>query len=165
MERLRALGVKRTVMLTGDRAENARPIAEKAGVDELEADLLPGDKVVAVRQLAEKYHPLVMVGDGINDAPALATATVGIAMGAKGSGISSEAADIVLLADDVTLVGEAIAVGQHTLRIAKQSIFIGLGVSLALMAVASFGFIPAPIGALCQEALDVAVILNALRAR
>jgi heavy metal translocating P-type ATPase len=165
MERLKTLGVKRTVMLTGDRAENAHPVAEAAGVDELDADLLPTDKVTAVRKLAEKFNPLVMVGDGINDAPALATATVGVAMGARGSGISSEAADIVLLVDDVTLVGDAIAIGQHTLHIAKQSIYIGLGVSFGLMIVASFGLIPAPIGALCQEALDVAVILNALRAR
>ncbi len=165
MERLKSLGVKRTVMLTGDRVENARPMSKAAGVDDLQADLLPGDKVAAVRLLAEKYNPLVMVGDGINDAPALATATVGVAMGARGSGISSEAADIVLLVDDVTLVGEAIAIGQRTLRIARQSIYVGLGVSFGLMIMASFGLIPAPIGALSQEALDVAVILNALRAR
>ena len=163
--RLRALGVRRTVMLTGDRADNARAIAAESGIDQVEADLLPQDKVTILEQLKRQYDPIVMVGDGINDAPALATATVGIAMGAHGTGISAEAADIVLLVDDVSRVGDAVAIGQHTLRIARQSIFVGLGLSFLLMCVASVGLIPAPVGALCQEVVDVAVILNALRAR
>ncbi|MEP6775394.1 MAG: heavy metal translocating P-type ATPase [Chloroflexota bacterium] len=165
MERLHRLGVKHTVMLTGDRLDNAKRVAEQAGIEEVEADLLPQEKVLAVQRLQGKYEPLIMVGDGINDAPALAAATVGIAMGARGTGISAEAADIVLLVDDVSKVVEIIAIGQRTRGIVLQSIGIGLGVSLVLMLIASFGFIPAPVGALLQEGLDVFVILNALRAR
>jgi heavy metal translocating P-type ATPase len=165
MERLRRLGVRHTVMLTGDRCENAQRVARDAGIDEVEAELLPEEKVLAVHRLRTSYEPLVMVGDGINDAPALAAATVGIAMGARGTGISAEAADIVLLVDDVTKVGLVIDIGQRTRRIVLQSIGTGIGVSLVLMVIASFGLIPAPVGALCQEALDVLVILNALRAR
>jgi P-type E1-E2 ATPase len=165
MERLKTLGVQHLVMLTGDRRPNALPIAEAAGIDWVEADLLPEDKVTTIQHLKETYDPVVMVGDGINDAPALALATVGIAMGAQGTGISAEAADIVLLVDDVSQVGMAVAIGQDTLRIARQSILVGLGLSLGLMVIASFGIIPAPVGALCQEVIDVAVILNALRAR
>jgi heavy metal translocating P-type ATPase len=165
MKRLRKLGVRHTVMLTGDRHDNAIAIAAAAGIDDVEADLLPEDKVAVLQTLKREYEPIIMVGDGINDAPSLALASVGIAMGAHGTGISAEAADIVLLVDDVTRVGEAIAIGQHTLRIARQSIYVGLGLSFVLMIIASFGVIPPPIGALCQEVVDVAVILNALRAR
>ncbi len=165
MERLDRLGVRHTVMLTGDRLDNAQRVAKMAGVQEIEAELLPEEKVAALRRLQARYEPLVMVGDGINDAPALASATVGVAMGAHGTGISAEAADIVLLVDDVSKVGEIVAIGQHTRKIVLQSIGVGIGVSLVLMLIASFGLIPAPVGALCQEALDVVVILNALRAR
>jgi heavy metal translocating P-type ATPase len=165
IEQLRRLGVRRTVMLTGDNAEHARAIGEQAGVDQIEANLLPEDKVRVLQTLQQQYAPVVMVGDGINDAPALATATVGVAMGAHGSSIAAEAADIVLLVDDVTKVGAAVAIGQRMLRIARQSIYVGLGLSFACMIVASFGLIPPAVGALLQEAIDVAVILNALRAR
>ena len=165
LKRLRTLGVQRTVMLTGDNAKHANAIGQQAGVDEVAANLLPEDKVRAVEQLKLAYATVAMVGDGINDAPALATATVGIAMGAHGTGISAEAADIVLLVDDVTKVAEAMEIGQHMVKIAKQSIFIGLGLSLSFMVLAAFGLIPPTIGALLQEAVDAAVILNALRAR
>jgi heavy metal translocating P-type ATPase len=165
MQRLHALGVHSTVLLTGDNLANARAIGQQAGIDTIKADLLPEDKVTALQELKQREQPVVMVGDGINDAPALATATVGVAMGAHGSGISAEAADIVLLVDDVTRVGNAIEIGQHTVRIAKQSIYVGLGLSFALMIVAAFGFLPPPVGALCQEVVDVAAILNALRSR
>jgi len=157
MRQLRQLGVRHTVMLTGDNAANAAAIGVQAGIAQVEAGLLPEDKVRHLVALKERYGPVVMVGDGINDAPALATATVGVAMGARGTGISAEATDIVLLVDDVAKVGEAVAIGQRMLRIAKQSIYIGLGLSFACMVAASFGLIPPAIGALIQEAIDVAV--------
>jgi P-type E1-E2 ATPase len=109
-------------------------------------------------------HRVLMVGDGTNDAPALSTATVGVALAAGGGGISAEAADAVILADDPTRVVEAIRISRRTLRLARQSIWVGLGLSSAAMVVASFGYIPPVVGALLQEAIDVAVILNALRA-
>lgn len=165
MARLRRLGVQRTVMLTGDRAEHASTVSAQAGLDSFEAGLLPEGKVEAIRRLEMRYTSVIMVGDGINDAPALATATVGVAMGAHGTGISAEAADIVLLVDDVTRVADAVEVGQRMLRIARQSIFVGLGLSFALMGFAAFGLIPPVVGALAQEGVDVLVILNALRAR
>ena len=165
MERLRRLGVQRTVMLTGDRAEHASGVSAQAGLDSFEAGLLPEAKVEAIRKLETQYTSVVMVGDGINDAPALATATVGVAMGAHGTGISAEAADIVLLIDDVTRVADAVEVGQRMPRIARQSIFVGLGLSFGLMGFAAFGLIPPVVGALAQEGVDVSVILNARQAR
>ncbi len=165
MQRLRTMGIKRTVMLTGDNMQHARTISKQAGIDQVEANLLPEDKLRLIKALNEQHGSVAMVGDGINDAPALAAATVGVAMGAHGTGISAEAADVVLLVDDVTKVADAVEAGQRMVRIAKQSIYIGLGVSFGLMVIASFGLIAPPIGALLQEALDVGVILNALRAR
>ena len=165
MQRLQRLGVKETVMLTGDSFDSAQVIAKQAAVTNFEFNLLPEQKVLAIKKLKERYKNIVMVGDGINDAPALAAATVGIAMGAKGTAISAEAADMVLLVDDVTKVADVLEIGQRTIHIAKQSIYFGLGVSFILMIVASFGLIPPTIGALLQEILDVGVILNALRAR
>lgn len=165
MIRLRELGVEETVMLTGDNKENAITIAREAGIGRVEADLLPADKVKQVRILKERYGTAIMVGDGINDAPALASATVGVAMGAHGTGISASAADVVLLVDDVTKVADGIAIGQRMLQIAKQSIYFGLGASFFLMVVASLGYIEPAIGAVLQELIDTTVILNALRAR
>lgn len=124
---------------------------------------MPEGKVEAIRKLETQRTTVVMVGDGINDAPALATATAGVAIGAHGTDISAKAADIVLLVDDVTRVADAVEVGQRMLRIARQSIFVGL--SFVLMGFAAFGLIPPVAGALAQEGVDVLVILNALRAR
>jgi P-type E1-E2 ATPase len=165
MQRLATLGVTDTVMLTGDHARSAAAIAAQAGIRTVRADLLPGDKVVAVGELERRLGPVVMVGDGINDAPALAAATVGIALGAQGAAVSAEAADVVLLVDDVARVADAMAISQRMRRIVLQSVMVGLGVSFALMIVASQGFIAPAAGALLQEALDAGVILNALRAR
>lgn len=165
LRRLREMGVRHTVMLTGDNAANAHAIGTAIGIDEVKAHLLPEDKVTALRALKARYEPLVMVGDGINDAPALATATVGVAMGAHGTWISAEAAGIVLLVDDVTKVADAMEIGRRMVRIARQSVGVGLGLSFACMVAAALGKISPVTGALLQEAIDVAVILNALRAR
>ena len=165
IQKLRELGVDQTVMLTGDNPVNAGTIAREAGIEKVAANLLPEQKVEEVRKLTERFKSSIMVGDGINDAPALATATVGVAMGAHGTGISAEAADVVLLVDDVTKVGDGIEIGQRMLQIAKQSIFFGMGGSFVLMGIASFGYIQPALGAIMQEVLDIVVILNALRAR
>ena len=165
MQQLAVLGVTETVMLTGDREEPAEAIATQAGIRTVRANLRPADKVDAVRDLTRRHGSVLMVGDGINDAPALASATVGVAMGAHGTAISAEAADVVLLVDDIARLGDAMAISQRMRRIALQSIGVGLGVSFALMVIASLGYITPPAGAIMQEALDAAVILNALRVR
>lgn len=165
ISRLRKLGVKKILLLTGDNAKNAEVVAGQAGITEFKADLMPEGKVKAVQELMKTHSSTLMVGDGINDAPALATATVGIAMGAQGTAISAEAANIVLLVDDVAKVAETVFIGQRMVRIAKQSIFVGMGLSLLLMCIAAFGYIQPAIGALLQEVIDAAVIINALRAR
>lgn len=165
MQHLAVLGVRDTVMLTGDRETTAQAIAAQAGIRTVRANLMPADKVAAVRELAQRYGSVLMVGDGINDAPALAAATVGVAMGAHGTAVSAEAADVVLLVDDIARVGDAVAISRRMRRIVLQSIGVGLGVSFALMVVASLGHITPAAGAVMQEALDAAVILNALRVR
>ncbi|TRZ70272.1 MAG: heavy metal translocating P-type ATPase [Nitrosopumilaceae archaeon] len=165
IKHIQKLGIKKTIMLTGDNIDNAKNIAQQAGITDFEANLLPEQKVIVVKRLKQEFENVVMVGDGINDAPALAASTVGAAMGAHGTAISAEAADMVLLVDDISKVSKVIEIGQKTIQIAKQSIFVGLGVSFVFMAIASLGYIPPAIGALLQEVLDVSIILNALRAR
>jgi heavy metal translocating P-type ATPase len=165
IQEIQAMGVREVVMLTGDSAKNAEMTAKQAGILTFKGDLLPAQKGQIVHALKEKYGTVAMIGDGINDAPSLATATVGVAMGAYGSAISAEAADIVFLVDDLSKLKEAIAISQWTIHIAKESIFIGMGLSLALMIIAIFGLIQPAVGAMLQEIIDVAVILNALRVR
>jgi len=165
IKRLESLGVKETIILTGDSQQNTEIIARQAGISHIKAHLLPDQKVQAIKDVMQQHPNTMMVGDGINDAPALATATVGVAMGAQGTAISAEAADIVLLVDDVTKVADAVYIGQRMLRIATQSILVGIGLSLGLMIIAAMGHIQPAIGAMLQEVIDAAVILNALRAR
>ena len=164
MQSLHALGIRHIAMLTGDRREAAEAIARAAGITTVFAELLPAQKVEILGELRRTHGRVAMVGDGINDAPALAAASVGIAMGAHAPAAAAQAADVVLLVDDVGRVAETIAIGRRTRHIALQGIGIGLGVSGALMVVAAFGHITPAVGALLQEALDAAVILNALRA-
>lgn len=162
--RLRGLGIRRTVLLSGDSQANATAIGAEVGIDDAHGDLLPEDKVAMVHRLVKAGEPVVMIGDGTNDAPALSTATVGIALASGGGGITAEAADAVILADDPGRLADAIAISRRTMRLARESIWVGLGLSGAAMVVAGLGHIPPTVGALLQEAIDVAVILNALRA-
>ena len=160
---LREAGIARIVMVTGDRAAAAQAIGAALDLDAVLADRVPSDKVDAVRS-EQRLHPTIMVGDGINDAPALASADVGIALGARGASASSEAADVVILADRLDRVGEAIMIAQRARRIAIESIVAGMGLSTLAMLAATFGWLlPVP-AAILQEVIDVAVILNALRA-
>jgi heavy metal translocating P-type ATPase len=161
---LSKLGLRRTVLLSGDHAANARAVADKLGISEYEGDLLPQGKVARVQRLTKEGENVLMVGDGTNDAPALSAATVGVALAGHGGGITAEAADIVLLADDLSRVAEAIEISRRTMRIAHQGIRFGLGLSIVAMFGAAFGFVAPVTGAILQEGIDLAVILNALRA-
>ncbi len=164
MRRLQALGIRRTVMLTGDAPETARAVAGQLGIAEARARLQPEEKVAAVRELARE-SAVMMVGDGINDAPALATSSVGVAMGGYGAGIATDAADVVITVENVARVADAIEIGRRMVGVARQGILFGIGASVGLMLLASLGYIAPATGALLQEALDLAAILNALRAR
>lgn len=161
---LRELGITRTLLLSGDSAAHTAAVAREVGIVDARGELLPGDKVAVVNELVQSGERVLMVGDGTNDAPALSAAHVGMALAAHGGGITAEAADVVLLTDDVSRVVDMIRLSRRTLRIARQSIRVGLGLSALAMVVAAFGYIPPVVGAALQEALDVAVILNALRA-
>jgi P-type E1-E2 ATPase len=162
LARLNRLGIRHTMLLTGDARGTAAHIAEEAGIRHVQADCLPEDKVNAVAGVRER--PVVMVGDGVNDAPVLAAADVGIAMGAKGATAASESADVVIMLDDLSKVAVAVEIGKRTVAVALVSIWTGIGLSIGLMAVAMTGYIPAVTGALLQELVDLATILNGLRA-
>ncbi len=161
---LPALGIHRTLLLSGDDQHNASEVAAAVGIAEAYGGLLPSDKVDRVASMVNEGLGVLMVGDGTNDAPALARADVGIALAGHGGGITAEAADVVILTDDLARVEDAIAIGRRTMRIARQSIWTGLTLSGAAMILAAAGHITPVAGALLQEAIDVAVILNALRA-
>ena len=159
---LRQAGVTRLVMVSGDRPSSAETVASALGLDAAHADLSPAGKIGVVR--AERaVAPTVMVGDGINDAPALAAADVGVAMGARGAAAAAEAADVVLLVDRLDRIAEAVTIAARARGIALQSIGVGMALSGVAMVVAALGYLPPITGALLQEAIDVAVILNALR--
>jgi P-type E1-E2 ATPase len=162
--RLTTLGVARILLLSGDHAPNVSAVAAEAGIVDARGDLLPEGKVSVIHQLAREGARVMMVGDGTNDAPALSAAAVGVALASHGGGISAEAADVVVLADDLSRVADAIVIGQETLAIARQSIWLGLGLSAAAMGVASLGLLAPAAGALLQEGIDIASIVNALRA-
>ena len=162
LARLNSLGVGESMILTGDAQATADHVAAELGITQVRAECLPAQKVAAVQQA--KLRPLLMVGDGVNDAPVLAAADVGVAMGARGSTAASESADVVIMTDDISRVAQAVEIGRRTLRIALQSIWIGIALSVVLMGIAAFGYIPAIAGAATQV-VDLITILNALRAR
>jgi len=162
---LKEMGVDKFIILTGDRKQVGEHIAGQLGIDDVHSQLLPDQKVQLLLDEKKSHSPVAMVGDGINDAPVLAASDVGIALGAKGSTAASEAADAVIMQDDLGRLAELVAISKRSVTIAKQSIFTGIGLSSVLMVFALFGFIVPLIGAFMQEAIDVIVILNALRAR
>lgn len=160
---IRRHGIGRILLATGDRQVVARAVTEGLGLDGVRADLTPDQKVLLV--LAERKNgPVMMVGDGVNDAPALAAADIGVAMGARGAAASAEAADVVLLVDDLGRLLSGLDVARRSRRIAVESVVAGIGLSVAGMIAATLGYLTPVEGSLLQEAIDVAVILNALRA-
>ena len=163
---LREAGIRHVALVTGDSASVGEEIGRLAGVDRVYSEQSPEDKLEVVKALRarEELRPVVMVGDGINDAPALALADVGIALGAQGATVSSETADVVITVDRVDRVAHALRIGRRSLRIARQSVLVGMGLSLGAMAFAAAGYLPPVYGALLQEGIDVVVIVNALRA-
>ena len=162
---LRRIGFTRIVMVTGDNAAVADIIGSAIGIDAVLADRVPSEKVDTVRaEQSDASGPVVMVGDGLNDAPALALADVGVAMGARGASASSEAADIVITVDRLDRLTEAVQISRRARSIATQSVVLGMGMSIVAMGAAAIGLLPVVAGAILQEAIDVAVILNALRA-
>ncbi|MDB5171078.1 MAG: Lead, cadmium, zinc and mercury transporting ATPase [Candidatus Saccharibacteria bacterium] len=162
IEQLRALGIQNVIMVTGDNKSTALAVAKKLGIQEVHADCLPADKLRIIDESSKK--PIIFVGDGVNDAPVLTSASVGIALGARGSTAASESADMVLMLDDISRVAAAVTIAKRTFKIARQSILIGIGLSLVLMAVFATGKFPPLAGAILQEVVDVVVIFNALRA-
>jgi len=160
---LKRTGIARIILATGDREEVARSIAAGLPIDEVRSRLSPDDKV-AVVAAARIHGAVLMTGDGVNDAPALAAADISVAMGARGAAAAAEVADVVLLVDDIGRLAPAIAIARRSRRIALQSVYVGIGLSFVGMVVAAFGYLPPVAGALVQEAIDVSVILNALRA-
>lgn len=159
------LAIKHVVMLTGDKRDAALHIAKEIGIPtaSVKAEMLPEDKLDEVEKLKRQSPPVIMIGDGVNDAPAITAADVGIAMGAHSSGESSEAGDIVITVDRIERVGEALIIARRVMHIALQSIGVGIGLSIGLMILAAFGYIKPVFGAMAQEVVDVVVILNALR--
>ena len=166
VQRLRDEGVRHVAVVSGDRSSVARRVGALLGVDRVYAEQSPEDKLDVVRALREDptLAPVIMVGDGVNDAPALAIADLGIAMGAAGATVSSQTADAVITVDRVDGVADAVHTGRRALGIARQSVLVGMGLSMAAMGVAAAGYLPPVAGALFQEVIDLAVILNALRA-
>jgi Cd2+/Zn2+-exporting ATPase len=153
----------RTAMLTGDRDATARAIAREAGIDLVYADLLPEDKVAKIRSLRQSFGQIAMVGDGVNDAPALAAATVGIAMGAAGSAAALDTADLVLMKDDLRQIAAAVRLGRRTAAVVRQNMIFAAAVIAALVSFNFLSGIPLPLGVVGHESSTLLVILNGLR--
>jgi Cd2+/Zn2+-exporting ATPase len=160
---LREIGVRRTVMLTGDTPETARFVGEAVGVDDIRPALLPDEKTAVVRELAREGGSVMMVGDGINDAPSLASASVGVAMGGLGSDIAMNAAHVVLMHDRLDRIPQLIQLGRMTNRIIRANLLFASGVIVVLTAASLFWKLPLPIAVVGHEGSTVVVILNGLR--
>ncbi|GEO65294.1 heavy metal translocating P-type ATPase [Companilactobacillus nantensis] len=165
IQKLKDFGIKNILMISGDKKEATEMVASEVGITKAYPSSLPADKVKIINGLDKEYHPTVMVGDGVNDAPALALADVGIAMGYKGANAASESADAVILQDDLSKVSLVVKIAHDTMKVAREAVLIGIFICIALMVVAAFGLIPTIIGALLQEVVDTVAILYALRAR
>jgi Zn2+/Cd2+-exporting ATPase len=163
MKKLRDLGISRLVMLTGDNQIVADAIARETGMDEAIGDLLPAGKLDHLHKMVSEHRHVAMIGDGVNDAPALAGATVGIAMGAAGSDVALETADVALMADDINKLPTAIALSRATRKIIKQNIIISLGMIAFLVPAALFGYATMGIAVFLHEGSTITVVLNALR--
>lgn len=163
LEKLREMGVSNLIMLTGDNSRVAKNIAQTAGVTDFRGDLLPEDKVTAMKDLLQKYGKVAMVGDGVNDAPALATATVGIAMGAGGTAVALETADVALMADDMAKLPFAVGLSRKSRAIIQQNLWISLGVIALLMPSTLLGFAGIGIAVVLHEGSTLLVVANALR--
>lgn len=162
---LKDFGISNILMISGDKKEATELVASEVGITKAFPSSLPADKVKIIKGLDKEYHPTVMVGDGVNDAPALALVDVGIAMGYKGANAASESADAVILQDDLSKVTTAVKIAHDTMKVAREAVLIGIFICIALMIVAGFGLIPTIIGAMLQEVVDTVAILYALRAR
>jgi Cd2+/Zn2+-exporting ATPase len=160
---LKAAGIEHVVMLTGDNVKVAAKIAARAGVDEFHADLLPQDKVTVLKSLQQKYGPVAMVGDGVNDAPSLATADIGIAMGGAGTDVAIETADMVLMSDDLHKIPFAINLARQARKVVWQNITFSLAVIVLLVAGAFGADLALPLGVIGHEGSTVLVVLNGLR--
>ena len=164
MTKLHELNDANLIMISGDQQSIADKVAQEVGIDQVYAEQLPQQKIEVLDNVPKDDRPVVMVGDGVNDAPSLAIADVGIAMGAHGATAASESADAVVLRDDLAKVAAATLIAKETMVIAKQSVLIGIAICTGLMLIASFGVIPTIIGAMLQEVVDTVTILYALRA-
>jgi Cd2+/Zn2+-exporting ATPase len=163
IQRLRDLGIRPMVMLSGDRREPAERIADRLGLDEVRAELLPEDKIAAIADLRRDHAHVAMVGDGVNDAPALAEATVGIAMGGCGTDVALEAADVALMADDLSRLPFAVQAARRTRAIILQNIFASMGMVVLLIVLGSLGITNLATAVVLHEGSTVLVVLNALR--
>lgn len=164
LQALRQLGIRTFLMITGDNRATAKLIGRQVGIKQIHAEMLPGDKLRLLEEMPERDRPVAFVGDGVNDAPVLTAADVGIALGARGSAAASESADVVIMLDDLGRVANAVQIAKRTFFIAKQSVLVGIGLSIALMLIFATGHFPPLYGAILQEVVDVIVIFNALRA-
>jgi heavy metal translocating P-type ATPase len=162
LKQLRNLGIKHIMMVTGDNSQTAKAIAKRLGITEVVSGALPGEKIGAIENITDR--PVAFVGDGVNDAPVLTASDVGIALGARGAAAASESADVVIMMDDLNRVSQSVKIAQRSMGIAKQSVLVGIGLSVGLMFVFATGKFSPIYGAAIQELIDVVVIFNALRA-